>query len=173
MDLVAFSGDKLLGGPQAGIIVGTSAAIARLRANPLLRALRVDKATLAALAATLRLHADPATRERIPLYRMLAVPQAALRERARALQRAYPALEVVDTEAFAGGGTLPLAPVASAGVAFLPAGGATAALARLRAFSPPLIARIGDARVVIDLRTIEPAADASVAGALAALFAPN
>jgi L-seryl-tRNA(Ser) seleniumtransferase len=80
---------------------------------------------------------------------------------------------VVDTEALAGGGTLPLAPVASAGVAFLPAGGATAALARLRAFSPPLIARIGDARVVIDLRTIEPAADASVAGALAALFAPN
>ena len=173
MDLVAFSGDKLLGGPQAGIIVGSSAAIARLRANPLLRALRVDKATLAALAATLRLHADAATRERIPVYRMLAIPQEALRDRARALQRSCPALGVVDTEAFAGGGTLPLDPVASAGVTFLPAGGATPALARLRAFAPPLIARIDDARVVIDLRTIEPADDVRVAGALAALFAAN
>jgi L-seryl-tRNA(Ser) seleniumtransferase len=173
MDLVAFSGDKLLGGPQAGIIAGAPAAIARLRANPLLRALRVDKATLAALAATLRLHADAATRERIPLYRMLATPLETLRERGRALQRQFPALEVIDTEAFAGGGTLPLAPIASAGVAFVPAGGATAALARLRAATPPLVARIDEARVVIDLRTIEPADDARVAGALAALFAAN
>jgi L-seryl-tRNA(Ser) seleniumtransferase len=173
MDLVAFSGDKLLGGPQAGIIAGAPAAIARLRANPLLRALRVDKATLAALAATLRLHADAATRERIPLYRMLAVPVETLRERGRALQRQFPALEVLDTQAFAGGGTLPLAPLASAGVAFVPVIGATAALARLRAAAPPLVARIDDARVVIDLRTIEPVDDARVAGALAALFAAN
>jgi L-seryl-tRNA(Ser) seleniumtransferase len=173
LDLVAFSGDKLLGGPQAGIIVGTTAAIARLRANPLLRALRVDKATLAALGATLRLHADAATREQIPLYRMLATPVDALRERARALARSFPALDVIDTQAFAGGGTLPLDPIASAGVAFLPTGGATAALARLRAAVPPVIARIDDARVVIDLRTIDPADDAFVAGALAALFVPN
>jgi len=173
MDLVAFSGDKLLGGPQAGIIVGGVAAIARLRANPLLRALRVDKATLAALGATLRLHADPATRERIPLYRMLAVTTEALRDRARALQRQFPALAVVETEAFAGGGTLPLDPIASAGVAFLPADGATAALARLRAATPPLVARIDDARVVIDLRAIDPADDVRVAGALATVFAAN
>jgi L-seryl-tRNA(Ser) seleniumtransferase len=173
MDLVAFSGDKLLGGPQAGIIAGRASAIARLRANPLLRALRVDKATLAALGATLQLHADPATRETIPLYRMLATPVEALRERALALQRQFPALSVIDTEAFAGGGTLPLDPLASAGVAFLPAAGATLALARLRAAVPPLVARIEDARVVIDLRTIDPADDARVAGALAALFAAN
>jgi L-seryl-tRNA(Ser) seleniumtransferase len=173
MDVVAFSGDKLLGGPQAGIIVGGISAIARLRANPLLRALRVDKATLAALGATLRLHADPATRQRIPLYRMLSTPVEALRERARALQRQFPALAVVDTEAFAGGGTLPLDPIASAGVAFLPAGGATRALATLRAAAPPLVARIDDARVVIDLRAIDPADDARVAGALAASFAAN
>jgi L-seryl-tRNA(Ser) seleniumtransferase len=173
MELVAFSGDKLLGGPQAGIIAGTTAAIARLRANPLLRALRVDKATLAALAATLRLHADAATRERIPLFRMLAAPLETLRERGRLLQRQFPALEVIDTEAFAGGGTLPLAPIASAGVAFVPLIGATAALARLRAAAPPLVARIDAARVVIDLRTIEPADDVRVAGALAALFAAN
>jgi L-seryl-tRNA(Ser) seleniumtransferase len=173
MDLVAFSGDKLLGGPQAGIIAGETAAIARLRANPLLRALRVDKATLAALGATLRLHASPATRERIPLYRMLAAPLAALRERAHALQRQFPALEVVDTQAFAGGGTLPLDPLASAGVSFAPAGGATPALARLRAAAPPLIARIEDGRVVIDLRTIDPADDLRVAGALATVFTAN
>ena len=170
MELVAFSGDKLLGGPQAGIIVGTVAAIARLRANPLLRALRVDKASLAALAATLRLHADAATRERIPLYRMLATPLETLRERGRALQRQFPALTVVDTEALVGGGTLPLTPIASAGVAFVPAIGATAALARLRAAAPPLVARIDAAHVVIDLRTIDPADDAQVAGGLASLF---
>ena len=173
MDVVAFSGDKLLGGPQAGIVVGGSAAIARLRANPLLRALRVDKATLAALGATLRLHADPAKRERIPLYRMLGTPVEALRVRARALRQQLPALEVVDTQAFAGGGTLPLDPIASAGVAFLPPNGATAALARLRSATPPLVARIDDARVVIDLRAIEPADDARVAGALAPLFAAS
>lgn len=171
VDLVAFSGDKLLGGPQAGIIAGTTAAVARLRANPLLRALRVDKATLAALGATLRLLADPATRERVPFYRMLATPVAALRERARTLQEQFPALQVIDTPGFAGGGTLPLAPLPSAGVAWLPAGGATAALAQLRAATPPLVARIDDGRVVIDLRTIDPADDVRVAGALAALFA--
>ena len=122
---------------------------------------------------TLRLHADAVTRERIPLYRMLAVPLETLRERGRALRRQFPALEVIDTEAFAGGGTAPLAPIASAGVAFVPVIGATAALARLRAAAPPLVARIDDARVVIDLRTIEPDDDARVAGTLAALFAAN
>jgi L-seryl-tRNA(Ser) seleniumtransferase len=173
MDLVAFSGDKLLGGPQAGIIAGGTAAIARLRANPLLRALRVDKATLAALGATLRLYADPALRARIPFYRMLGVPLETLRERARALQRQFPALAVVDTAAFAGGGTLPLDPIPSAGVAFVPAGGAGPALARLRAAAPPLIARIEDAQLIVDLRTIDPSDDARVAGALATLFAAN
>jgi L-seryl-tRNA(Ser) seleniumtransferase len=171
IDLVAFSGDKLLGGPQAGIIAGSRAAVARLRANPLLRALRVDKATIAALAATLRLHADPAARERIPLFRMLAVSVDALRARAREMQRACPALGVIDTHAFAGGGTLPLDPIPSAGVTFLPLGGATAALARLRAAQPPLIARIDDGRVIVDLRTIDPADDARVTAELTALFA--
>jgi L-seryl-tRNA(Ser) seleniumtransferase len=171
IDLVAFSGDKLLGGPQAGIIAGSRAAVARLRANPLLRALRVDKATIAALAATLRLHADPAARERIPLFRMLAVSVDALRARAREMQRACPALGVIDTHAFAGGGTLPLDPIPSAGVTFLPLGGATAALARLRAAQPPLIARIDDGRVIVDLRTIDPADDARVTAELTPLFA--
>jgi L-seryl-tRNA(Ser) seleniumtransferase len=173
VDLVAFSGDKLLGGPQAGIIAGSRAAVARLRANPLLRALRVDKATIAALAATLRLHGDPAERERIPLFRMLAVSVDALRARARELQHQCAALSVVETQAFAGGGTLPLDSIPSAGVAFVPPGGASAGLARLRAAQPPLIARIDEGRVIIDLRTIDPADDVRVAAALAALFTVN
>jgi L-seryl-tRNA(Ser) seleniumtransferase len=89
------------------------------------------------------------------------------------LQRRFPALGILETEAFAGGGTLPLAPIASVGTAFQPAGGATAALTRLRGCAPPLVARIDDARVVIDLRTIDPADDVRVAGALDALFAAN
>ncbi len=169
IDLVAFSGDKLLGGPQAGIIVGRTAAIARLRANPLLRALRVDKATLAALAATLRLHLDPLTRERIPFYRMLAATPAQLRARAAALD--VPGATVVDTTAAAGGGTLPLDPIPSAGLAVTPRIGATRALAALRAASPPVVARIDDGRVIIDLRTVAPDEDRLVAAALTDVLA--
>jgi L-seryl-tRNA(Ser) seleniumtransferase len=169
VELVAFSGDKLLGGPQAGIIVGRTAAIARLRANPLLRALRVDKATLAALAATLRLHLDPATRERIPFYRMLAATPAQLRERAAALHVA--GAEIVDTTAFAGGGALPLDPIPSAGLAFAPRTGPTAALTALRAQVPPVVARIEDGRVIVDLRTVAPAEDRIVGDAIGAVLA--
>jgi L-seryl-tRNA(Ser) seleniumtransferase len=169
VDLVAFSGDKLLGGPQAGIIVGRTAAIARLRANPLLRALRVDKATLAALAATLRLHLDPAVRERIPFYRMLAATPGQLRARAAALQ--LEGASVIDTTAYAGGGTLPLDPIPSAGIAFAPGIGATRALAALRTGAPPIVARIEDDRAIVDLRTVAPDDDAVVAAAVGALLA--
>src|SRR5581483_10751273 len=85
IDMVAFSGDKLLGGPQAGIIVGSSALIARLRTNPLLRALRVDKATLAALGATLSLYLTSDGIERIPIYAMLATTPENLAKRASLL----------------------------------------------------------------------------------------
>jgi len=169
VDLVAFSGDKLLGGPQAGIIVGRTAAIARLRANPLLRALRVDKATLAALAATLRLHLEPGARERIPFYRMLAATPEQLRARASAL--GIDGATVVDTVAFAGGGALPLDPIPSAGIAFAPRISATRALATLRAGAPPLIARIDDDRAIVDMRTVAPGDDAIVAAAVGAVLA--
>ena len=120
MDLVAFSGDKLFGGPQAGIIVGRAALVARLRANPLLRALRVDKSTLAALTATLRLYLEPGRLAEIPFYAMLGLSLDALRargERMRAtLRERGIESSVVETQAFAGGGTLPLAPIASLGL---------------------------------------------------------
>jgi L-seryl-tRNA(Ser) seleniumtransferase len=168
-DLVAFSGDKLLGGPQAGIIAGRRAPIARLAANPLLRALRVGSTTLAALGATLVLHRDAATRERIPLYAMLAASVDALRARATALAGRLPALDlgVVAHDAFTGGGTLPMATLPSVALAWrTPRGGAAAGAARLRAGEPAVIAHVEDERVLIDLRTIVPRDDDRLAAAL-------
>jgi len=171
LDLVAFSGDKLLGGPQAGIIAGRRALVARLRANPLLRALRVDKATLAALAATLRLHLEPGGRERIPLYTMLAQTLEELRARAERLravlaQRGIEA-HAVTTEAFVGGGTLPLAPIPSLALSLEPAGGDPNALARaLRGRHPALVGRCEGRALLLDLRTLPAARDAEAARVL-------
>lgn len=157
MDLVTFSGDKLLGGPQAGIVAGRAAAVARLRANPLLRALRVDKMTLAALGATVRLHRDAESRARIPLYRMLGTPLAALRTRAGAYLAAMPA-KLVDSDAFVGGGALPQARIASMAIA-LPVRRPAVAAARLRRENPAIVARVEDGRLLFDLRTIAPEED--------------
>ncbi|MGD1068470.1 MAG: L-seryl-tRNA(Sec) selenium transferase, partial [Vulcanimicrobiaceae bacterium] len=171
IDLVAFSGDKLLGGPQAGIVVGRTAAIARLRANPLLRALRVGAPTVAALGATLRLHLDPAARERIPLYRMLATPLETLRARADALRARLPDLDLRTTavDGYVGGGTLPLVPLPSIALAWRPDGGdVAAALARLRAGTPALIARAEGDAVAIDLRAIPPERDGDLGALLEA-----
>ncbi len=169
IDLIAFSGDKLLGGPQAGIIVGHTAAVKRLRANPLLRALRIGGAPLAALGATLRLHLDAASRERIPFYRMLATPLDALRARADALRAQLGGIDVrvEPSEGYAGGGTLPLAALPSVALAWRPArDGVDAAAARLRRGAPPVVARVDGDRVLIDLRTIPPERDGELAAAL-------
>ena len=177
IDLVAFSGDKLLGGPQCGIIVGTASAIARMRSNPLLRALRVDKTTLAALAATLRLYLEPLGHHAIPFYAMLGATTATLTDRANALHLRLPTdfrsqVTVVSTEAYAGGGAAPLATVASIGLALRPTRGrASACAAALRAQRPPLVARTADDAVIVDLRTIPPARDADVSRALALALA--
>jgi L-seryl-tRNA(Ser) seleniumtransferase len=174
-ELVAFSGDKLLGGPQAGIIAGGAAAIARLRANPLLRALRVDKATLAALGATLRLYLEPDGPAKIPLYAMLGATCAALRVRAAHYLAGLAAGQgtVRETTAFLGGGSAPLAPLPSIGLALRdPGGSATALASRLRGGTPPVVARIEDGAVIVDLRTVPPARDAEVAAAVAAALGP-
>ena len=171
IDLIAFSGDKLLGGPQAGIVVGRAAAVKRLRANPLLRALRVGAPTVAALGATLRLHLYAPSRERIPFYRMLATPPDALRARAAAIGARLGDLDldVRDVNGFAGGGTLPLASLASVALAWRPGnGGVDAAAARLRRGTPPVVARVEGDRVLIDLRTIPPERDGDLATALEA-----
>jgi L-seryl-tRNA(Ser) seleniumtransferase len=172
IDLIAWSGDKLFGGPQAGVIVGRRAAVARLRANPLLRALRVDKTTLAGLAATVRLHLEPEGRARIPFYAMLAATTAQLEARATALaarlDSAVARVAVVATTAYAGGGTLPLTAIPSYGITLTPAIGDPNALAgALRGGTPPLVARSEGEAVTIDLRTIPPDRDADVAVAVA------
>jgi L-seryl-tRNA(Ser) seleniumtransferase len=165
MALVAFSGDKLLGGPQSGIIAGTRAHVARLRGNPLLRALRVDKVTLALLISTLQLYETRASRERIPLYRMLATPLESLRVRAEHIAAAIPGAEVVATEGRIGGGSLPHARVQSFGVAVC-VESPDALASRLRRHAIPIIARIDEGRVILDLRTVAPEEDEVLATAV-------
>ncbi|WCB92196.1 L-seryl-tRNA(Sec) selenium transferase [Baekduia alba] len=153
--LVCFSGDKLLGGPQAGILVGTRDAIAACRRHPLARALRVGRLPMAALAATLALYRDPErARREIPVLAMLGADDATLRAHAQQLADAGgDHAEVVDAVARVGGGALPLLelPGPAAAVA-TPDPDALAA--RLRAAEPPLLARIADGRVVLDPRTL-------------------
>jgi L-seryl-tRNA(Ser) seleniumtransferase len=166
LDLVTFSGDKLLGGPQAGIISGRPHLLARLQNNPLLRALRLDKFSLAALASTLECYRNETARERIPIYRMLSATLAELHARAHAYAAAVSCAEIVETRGYIGGGALPQASIASLGVAIqTPEPGALCA--RLRCGDPAIVARIERDRVVLDLRTIAPSQDGGVVARLA------
>jgi L-seryl-tRNA(Ser) seleniumtransferase len=152
--LVCCSGDKLLGGPQAGLIVGRREAVTAARAHPLARALRIDKLSLAALEATLRVYRDPerAVRE-IPVLAMLAAEPETLRARAEAIAGAIGrGARVVTASAKVGGGALPLLELEGPAVALK---GEPEALARaLRAHDPPVIARIHDGRLLLDPRTL-------------------
>lgn len=167
MDLVTFSGDKLLGGPQAGIVLGRGPLVARLRNNPLLRALRVDKMTLAALSATLQCYRGGTFAEDVPIYRMLTASLDELRDRAEAYVASIPHAAVVESEAYMGGGALPEARIPSIAVA-IASPDPTRLLAGLRRSNPPVIARIENDRVLLDLRTIAPEEDSSATAALAA-----
>ena len=165
--LVAFSGDKLLGGPQAGIVVGTRAHVARLRSNPLIRALRVDKVTLALLAGTLRLHRTSQSRdEHIPFYRMLATSLDELRLRAERFALEVPGCSVVESTAYIGGGSLPGATIPSIALAFATPF-ADSLADQLRRSRPPIVARIEEGRLLLDLRTIAAAQDPIVLRTLA------
>ena len=166
--LVCFSGDKLLGGPQAGILVGRASAVDAARRHPLARALRLDKLSLAALEATLRLHRD-GDRAAIPVLAML--DDAGLSERAHRLAAAIGAgAAVVESKAKVGGGALPLLELPGPAVAL--AGDPDALAARLRAGEPPVVARIADGRLILDPRTLaDDEVDAAAAAARAALAA--
>jgi L-seryl-tRNA(Ser) seleniumtransferase len=157
--LVSCSGDKLLGGPQAGLILGSAELIGRLKRFPLTRALRVDKTTLAGLQATLRHYLLGEATEKVPVWRMISQSEGVLEERARAWVRALEGLgvaaEVVPGRSTVGGGSLPGETLPTRLVA-LAVDSPDAVSARLRAGEPPVIARIEDGRLVLDPRTVLP-----------------
>lgn len=163
IDVVTFSGDKLLGGPQAGLIVGRRAAIEKIRKHPMARALRSDKLTLAALEATLRLYLDPQRAlAEIPVLRMLAVSPVELKNRSRRLARRLAAavakaarIEVVAETSTVGGGALPLTQLPGFALAISPQNLSVDALAaRLRSGRLPLVGRIHEGRLLLNLRTV-------------------
>jgi len=166
-DLVTFSGDKLLGGPQCGLVVGRAELVARLRRNPLKRAMRLDKVTLAALGAVLRLYADPARLvERLPALRLLTRSRESIAAGAGELAAALGArigprarVEVVDCASQIGSGALPVASLPSTALAVTPADGSGATLERiaaaLRRLPIPVIGRIAGGALLLDLRCLE------------------
>lgn len=169
-DLVLASGDKLLGGPQAGIIAGTRELVARVRSHPMARALRLDKTTLAALHATLVAHGQDAGA--LPVQRMVAVGRERLRERAGILVEriGLTADAIVEHDATLGGGSLPGETLPSIAVR-LAAPHIEALARRLRAGEPPVVGRIHDGGLLFDLRTIDPDDDDALAQALGCAIA--
>jgi len=170
VDVVTYSGDKLLGGPQAGLISGGSELIARMRSNSLFRALRVDKLTYAALEATLLAYVRR-DHDAIPTLRMMRLSKDEIGVRAKALAARIAAprlkVEIVDGESLLGGGAAPSSVLPTRALALTCEGfSADELAARLRASEPPIIARVDDGRVLLDLRTVFPEQDAAVAAAL-------
>ncbi|MGH9603179.1 MAG: L-seryl-tRNA(Sec) selenium transferase [Terriglobales bacterium] len=172
VDLVTYSGDKLLGGPQAGILSGKAELVARIRSNPMFRALRVDKLTCAALEATLLAYIRQ-DHDAIPALRMMRLPASEVRKRAEAVAaRLAPSapklkVEVVEGESVIGGGSTPGARLPTWLLAVTAEGLSAAELsARLRAAELPVIGRVEEGRVLLDLRTVFPQQDAAVIAAL-------
>jgi L-seryl-tRNA(Ser) seleniumtransferase len=170
VDIVTYSGDKLLGGPQAGLLSGSPAVIAQVRANPLFRALRVDKLVYSMLESTLLAYLRQQY-DAIPALRFMGIPgeellrraetlAARLRESCRGLD-----IEVVPCSSVVGGGAAPGWDLPSHGVA-IGAAAADELLGRLRGNDPPIVARIEEGRVLLDMRTIFPAEEAEIVAAL-------
>ncbi len=163
IDLVTFSGDKLLGAPQAGIIAGRADAVAAVRKHPMMRALRPDKMCIAGLEATLALYRD-GHRQQVPGIAMLSAPLEDLRARAEAARAAIAdapnsiVVELTACESTVGGGTMPMTTMASWGIALAPAPGSATSLsaidAALRANEVPIVGRITDDRMILDVRTL-------------------
>jgi L-seryl-tRNA(Ser) seleniumtransferase len=170
-DVVCFSGDKLLGGPQAGILVGRRGAIARVKRHPLMRALRVSKLTLAGLAATLAHYERGEAEREIPVWRAISQPLDLLGERAArwrdALADAAPRAVVRHSTSAVGGGSLPDVTLPTRALA-LPSSDPDALAAALRRSDPPVVGRIEEGLVVLDPRTVGPAEDAALLGSVRA-----
>ena len=178
VDIVTYSGDKLLGGPQAGVISGRADLVARMRSNSLFRALRVDKLTYAALEATLLAYVKR-DHDAVPVLRMMRLSKDEIARRAEAVVSAVESarvksalltLALVDGESVIGGGAAPSAVLPTRLIALTHANlGADDLNNRLRAATPPVIARVEDGRVLLDLRTVFPGQDAILATALSSL----
>jgi L-seryl-tRNA(Ser) seleniumtransferase len=166
-DIVTFSGDKLVGGPQAGILAGRTGLVERLRKDPLARAMRPDKVILSALAATLRLYRAGTAQAEIPVWRQLATGVEDLERRARAIAESVGGGNgrAGATESTVGGGSLPGQTLPSWGLEFR-GSSPDKLLGRLRAGQPAVIGRIVDGAVVLDLRTVDPDQDRVLAGAI-------
>ncbi len=167
-DIVTFSGDKLVGGPQAGLLVGRAELVDRLRRDPLARAMRPDKVILSAVAATLGLYRAGVAATQIPVWRSIATPAAELAERAHWIARMCEAffapdagVEVIELESPVGGGSLPGQTIASWGVR-VPFRDATQGATALRQGDPSILARVVDDAVVFDLRTVVLGADGDI-----------
>jgi L-seryl-tRNA(Ser) seleniumtransferase len=170
-DLTLFSGDKLLGGPQAGIIVGREELVARLRRHPLARALRLDKASVAALAATAIHYVRGEALEKIPVWRMIAMPLATIERRARRWARAIGApARILHGRSMVGGGSLPEEGLPTRVIAIPAHGGrsVTELAQRLRLGQPPVIGRIEHDQLLLDPRTVAPEDDSALMEAVAA-----
>ncbi|MBA2380776.1 MAG: L-seryl-tRNA(Sec) selenium transferase [Chloroflexi bacterium] len=176
-DLVLFSGDKLIGGPQAGLIVGRRDLVARLRRDPLARAVRPDKAILAGVAATLAIYRAGRAVDDIPIWQMIALGAEPLRVRAEWIlgQAASVAgrtdLSVVDVDSPVGGGSLPGQVLPSVGVS-VPVASAMRAAAALRSGPDRILARIVDGAIVLDLRTVPPFHDGTIVRRIGGLTKP-
>jgi L-seryl-tRNA(Ser) seleniumtransferase len=180
VDIVTYSGDKLLGGPQAGLISGRADLVARMRSNSLFRALRVDKLTYAALEATLFAYVKR-DYEAIPVLRMMHLTKQEIGSRAEAVVKSLNCVvdahhaasgqkmmvDIIDGESIIGGGAAPSSVLPTRLLAVNCAGlGADELAARLRASDPPIIARVEEGRVLLDLRTVFPEDDQAIAAAL-------
>ena len=176
VDIVTYSGDKLLGGPQSGLISGRADLVARMRSNSLFRALRVDKLTYAALEATLLAYVKH-DHDAVPVLRMMRLSKDEIADRAKAIvsqmasgQKTRLKLELRDGQSLIGGGAAPSAGLPTQLIALSHADLSADALnARLRSNAPPVIARVEEGRVLIDLRTVFPEQDADLVTALASL----
>jgi L-seryl-tRNA(Ser) seleniumtransferase len=172
LDLVCFSGDKLLGGPQAGVIVGSAPLVDRCRRHPLMRALRVDKLTYAALEGTLLAYLAGRAEGAIPVARMLATPPEAIEVRAKAVTEAVGRttrfdMTVRDGVSMVGGGSAPGLPIPTRLLALIPTSSDAATVeTELRSNQPPVIARVEQDCVLLDLRTVLPEEDGLLATAL-------
>jgi len=168
---VCFSGDKLLGGPQAGIVVGRADLVQRLKRHPLMRALRPDKLTIAALAATLTEYIDGSATRSIPVWRMISTTVSELQGRADGILTACPSAsaraEVIDGRSAVGGGALPEETLPTRLIRIsVPEMGATELAGRLRRRNPSIVGRIEDDKVVFDLRTVDPSEDGEIVQAI-------